>query len=248
MKRKVYLDGEIGEKFGKELTINANSFSDVFRCVECNYPNFRQYLIECVEKNVGFCCEVAGSPLKSEKELLLQYREGDMFISTVPAGSKSGGAKILAAVAIVALTFATGGFAYAPSLEMMASSFGSVMAGGTMSTGMLVGLSLGVNLALTGVQQMMAPDPSVDNDQDESYLFQGTGQTIIEGDPVPVLYGKMRVPGRPISFQTRNERLNYYDSGGVLTDSPADTPAPIPVPGPPEQDPNPPSPIRDIER
>ena len=91
MNRKVYLEGELGNKFGKEFTMNANSFSDVFRCLECNYPEIRQYLIECDEKNVGFVCEVAGIPLESEKELLLQYSTGDMVITPLPAGSKSGG-------------------------------------------------------------------------------------------------------------------------------------------------------------
>ena len=29
MKRKVYLEGEIGEKFGKEFTLDVNSFKEV---------------------------------------------------------------------------------------------------------------------------------------------------------------------------------------------------------------------------
>ena len=57
---------------------------------------------------------------------------------------------------------------------------------------------LAVNLALTGMQQLMAPDPSVD-DGPENYLFNGAGQNIQEGDPVPLLYGELRVPGRPVS-------------------------------------------------
>ena len=73
------------------------------------------------------------------------------------------------------------------------------------------------------------------------YLFQGTGQTLIEGDPVPVLYGKLRVPGRPISLQVRNERSNYIDYGTTYADSTADAVNPkIVVPpgggGPPAED------------
>lgn len=233
MTRKIYLEGELGAKFGNEYTMTVNSFSEVFRCLECNFPEVRKYLIDCEERNIGFVCEVAGTPLNSEAELLLEYKEGDMIVTPLPMGSKSGGGKILAAIAIVALTFATGGFAVAPSLGTMTSSFGSIMAGGSMSIGMSIGIGLGINLAMTGIQQMMAPDPSVDSDQDESYLFQGTGQTLIEGDPVPVLYGKLRIPGRPISLQVRNERLNFYDAGGTWTDSSADTnnPAPVNPPG-----------------
>lgn len=217
MNRKVYLEGEIGEKFGKEFTMPAVSFSEVFRCLQCNYPELRKYLIDCEERNIGFVCEVAGSPLNSEAELLLEYNEGDMVITPLPMGSKSGGAKILAAVAIVVLTAVAGGYSLFGNSMI---SFGQAI--GATGTYGLVALGVATNLALTGIQQIMAPDPSVDNDQDESYLFQGTGQTLVEGDPVPVLYGKLRVPGRPISLQVRNERLNYIDNGTVYADSTAD--------------------------
>lgn len=57
---------------------------------------------------------------------------------------------------------------------------------------------------------MMLPDPSVDT-QDESYLFQGSGQTLIEGDPVPLLYGELRIPGRPVSMVVRNQGGYFYN-------------------------------------
>ena len=243
MKRKVYLEGELGEKFGKELTMNVNSFSEVFRCLECNYPEVRKYLIDCDEKNIGFVCEVAGTPLNSEAELLLEYREGDMVIAPLPVGSKSGGQKILAAIAIIAVVYFTGGFGAEGYISKGFAKGASGVAQAKAYAG-VAAISMATNLALTGIQQIMAPDPSVDNDQDESYLFQGTGQTLIEGDPVPVLYGKLRVPGRPISLHVRNERLNFYDHGGVLMDSPADTTNPNTVPGPGTNPEYPPTPIR----
>ena len=232
MNRKVYLEGEIGEKFGKEFTMPATSFSEVFRCLECNFPEVRKYLIDCEEKNIGFVCEVAGTPLNSEAELLLEYREGDMIVTPLPMGSKSGGGKLLAALAIAALIIINPYGAFYTQTQAAAYTAGGVQtqaAAYALTTPGLVAAGIAVNLALTGISQVMAPDPSVDNDQDESYLFQGTGQTLIEGDPVPVLYGKLRIPGRPISLQVRNERLNYYDNGNVLASSSADTNNPIPI-------------------
>ena len=213
MQRKIYLEGELGAKFGKEFTMNVSSFSEVFRCLECNFSNFRQYLISCAENNVGFVCEVAGNPLNSEAELLLEYGEGDMVISAIPAGSKSAAAKILAAIAIAIVVFN-------PALLGLSETF--FIAEGVLTVKGAIALGVATNLALAGIQQIMAPDPSVD-DQDQSYLFQGSGQTIVEGDPVPLLYGKLRVPGRPISLQVRNERLNFIDHGKVYADSSADT-------------------------
>ena len=232
MNRKVYLEGEIGEKFGKEFSMPATSFSEVFRCLECNFPEVRKYLIDCEERNIGFVCEVAGTPLNSEAELLLEYREGDMIVTPLPMGSKSGGGKLLAALAIAALIIINPYGAFYTQTQAAAYTAGGVQtqaAAYALTTPGLVAAGIAVNLALTGISQVMAPDPSVDNDQDESYLFQGTGQTLIEGDPVPVLYGKLRIPGRPISLQVRNERLNYYDNGNVWASSSADTNNPIPI-------------------
>ena len=94
-----------------------------------------------------------------------------------------------------------------------------VGAGGGLGVLANVGLGLGINLALAGIQQMMAPDPSTDNQQDESYIFQGSKQNIAEGDPVPVLYGELRIPGRTVSFHTRSERNQFYNQDQRATSS-----------------------------
>ena len=39
MNRKIYLDGELGDKYGRELSMNASSFPEVFKCLEANYPD-----------------------------------------------------------------------------------------------------------------------------------------------------------------------------------------------------------------
>jgi len=232
MKRNVYLEGEMGVRFGKEFQMAADSFTDVFRCLKCNFSGFMPYLQECHEKNIGFILEVEGKPIKSEAEALLIYKEGDMIITPVPAGSKSGPAKILAAVAVTVMTAGMGAFALGAAGggglagglgsagALLGSGVGGITSflGGMMSAGggfgalAQVGLGLGINLAIGGLQQMMAPDPSTDNEQDESYIFQGSKQNIAEGDPVPVLYGELRIPGRTVSFHTRSERTQFYNS------------------------------------
>ena len=234
--RKVYLEGEMGYKFGKEFNIAAESFADVFRCLKCNFDTFMPYLQECHEKNIGFILEVQGKPLKDEVEMLLLYKEGDMVITPVPAGSKSGFGKIVAAIAITVMTAGMGavimgaGAGAAGSSAALAATFGSfsgftgtlagmMSAGGGLTALAQVGLGLGINLAIGGIQQMMAPDPSTDNQQDESYIFQGAKQNLVEGDPVPILYGELRIPGRTVSFHTRSERTAFYNYNSRATSS-----------------------------
>ena len=220
MLRKVYLEGEIGEKFGKEFEISATSFGSVIRCLEMNFPEFRPYLIDCAEKGINFTCQVADKPIQDERELLLQYEdEGAMTITAIPAGSKSGIGKILAAIVIIAAAYYLG-----PLGTSLSNGLGF-----SLSAGQAWALAaVGINLALTGIQQIMAPDPSTDNQQDESYLFQGAGQNIVEGDPVPVLYGKLRVPGRPISFEIKNANQTFIDfaEAGVDSIAPNDAASP----------------------
>lgn len=226
MNRKVYLDGELGAKFGSEFEIYAKSFSDIMRCLNTNFPELREYLLECHEKNIGFLCQVGDEGLQDEEELFLSLGEGDVYISPQPAGSKSGLGKILAAIALVVVAI------YAPQLlatytgsiagtsVTVAGSLGTALAG-TLGVGWQIAafalIGTAVNLALTGIQQIMAPDPSVDGPEregDSSYLFRGAEQTILEGDPVPVVYGQLRVPGRPIGFEIRNKKNTFSNTYG----------------------------------
>lgn len=214
MQRKVYLEGEIADRFGSEFDMDVSSFGEAMHCFELNFEGFREYLIECHEKGVGFVCSANGKELESEEELLLQYPKGSLTLQAVPAGSKSGFGKILAAIAIVAVMYFTGGFG---TVAGGWASAGTAAGGGLTTLGTLA-VGLAVNLALTGLQQLMAPDPSVDVGQDQSYLFQGAGQTILEGDPVPVLYGRLRVPGRPISFEIKNSERQFTDYAQASSD------------------------------
>jgi len=215
MLRKVYLEGEIADRFGSEFEIEANSFADVMSCLNANFDDFRQYITECYEKGIGFVCQINGKGIQKEEELLLNYKEGDMIISAMPMGSKGGIGKIIAAV-VIAVILMTPGLREAFLLGSGPGAAAATLTGFGKFMAMVA-----INLAMTGLQEMMAPDPSVDDSvqQDESYLFQGAGQTILEGDPVPVLYGELRIPGRPISFGIKNENRGFTDIAQPASDS-----------------------------
>lgn len=215
MQRNVYIEGEMGELFGHRHSINAPTIRDVFKLIDANHSGLKKYLLDCHDKGVGFAIDVAGNEIEYNEELLLPLHEGDITITAVPEGAGGGFKKILAAIAIAAFAFyaptlfvqqvgtgaAASGAASAAGAAGVAAS-GGLIAGGGFIQMALYGLA--VNLALVGIQEMMAQDPSVDADQEESYLFNGQEQNIIEGDPVPVLYGKLEVPGQPINFELSN--------------------------------------------
>ncbi len=99
--------------------------------------------------------------------------------------------------------------------SMLAGNAGQATLGEKFAAGManlgwkgkvLGGLAL--NLGMQGLNELMAPDPSGDGDQESSYMFNGSEQNIIEGDPVPVLYGELQVPGQPISYDAISAAYN----------------------------------------
>ena len=215
MMRTVYLEGELANKFGEKFTIEANSAQDVFKCLNVNFPTFKQYLVDSHEKGVGFTCQLADRFLESADDLLLKYGKGDMIVTPVPAGSKSAVGKIIAAIAIAIVVITN------PAILGTTFSTGSIAAGtfALETAGMFLALGA-VSLAMAGLSQMMAPDPSVDSGaQEESYVYQGTNQNGRIGDPIPVVYGQMRVPGLPIGNNIANSGKRVTGADGSNTDS-----------------------------
>lgn len=175
MMRNVYLQGELGERFGEKFTMEASSISDVMKCIEANDPSFKEFILECIDKNVDISIKAHDKDV-SKDELLVPLEEGDITLCIVPSGSKKA-LKIVLAIAIVI---------FAPQT--------------------LFFQTLAVNLALQGIAELTAPDPSVDKEEEGAtdYLFNGSQSTSKQNDPVPVLYGELRVPGKIADFHITN--------------------------------------------
>tara|TARA_A100001035_G_scaffold195330_1_gene156304 strand:+ start:865 stop:1518 length:654 start_codon:yes stop_codon:yes gene_type:complete len=187
MLRTVHLHGELGEKFGFERQIEANSFKDVLLCLQANFEDFKAYLADCYEKEIYFVWKINNQELTCPDELLLEYPEGDMVITPIPAGAGFSLKSAFKAIAGFALVIVG-------SILLIKGAF------------VLGGLSYlaGQYLFSQGLYELLAEDPSTD-DEDLSYLFSGADQNINSNDPIPVCYGRLRIPGRPISFEIRNE-------------------------------------------
>lgn len=213
MRRNVYLEGELGERFGRKFVVNTDDYSEIFKCISANRPDFLPYIRKCHEDDIGFILDTEEGSIGTE-DLIVPATKGDITLSIAPAGAKSGIAKILAAIAIVVIII------YNPGL------FAAVEAGAAAgtATSFAAGLNLygqmaalfAAQLALAGIQQIMAPDPAVDQDSPTNYLFSGGASNAKEGDPIPLLYGELRVPGRPVSVEVVQGRGS---STGYLTDN-----------------------------
>ena len=204
MLRKVYLEGELGEKYGKVAEVKAESVREVIQYLQANYDGVEKYFIDSTEeRNIGFVIKVADDYIDDERDLLLPFKKGDIIITPTPMGAK-GAFKIIVGIIIIAVAIA--------------------MPGAITTLGWIA-IGIGAGLIMMGIAEMMMPDPATDDEtpaEEEGYVFQGSEASIVEGYPVPILYGELRVPGQPITFNLQNTSVSLIDRnqnsvGGTAT-------------------------------
>ena len=203
--QRVYLNGSISQ-YGEVWETDCTNIRDIFKLIDCQTPGFRNHLVEAANAGVGYEIQRAGEFLENAEELLLSLNNEDIIITEVPAGSKSGGQKILAAVVLIAVAIMLPG--------TLATSFQAIAAGkATFAAYATIGLTMtAVNLALTGITQLLAPGPETDEGTPESYLFNGPTNNVAQGLPVPVAYGELIVGGAPISFSYDGQPKTGYNN------------------------------------
>lgn len=213
----VYLNGGIA-KFGERWEVYCRTIPEIFKLIECQTPGFRNYLIEAVESGIGFEIQ-RGEEFVDEDTLMLSLGEEDIIITEVPAGAKSGGAKILAAVAIAAVVIMNPAL-FAGTAQLSGAAIGqsgTVAVSTGLNTAGLVAASVATSLAISGLTQLLAPGPEVDSaETNESYLFNGPVNTTKQGLPVPVAYGELIVGGAAISaaYSTNRQAFSPISNRG----------------------------------
>ena len=200
MLRKLYLEGDMGEKYGRIAEVKATTVREVIQYLDANHSGVKEYLLDKQDKNIGFTIKIADEYVEDDRELLLPLDKGDIVITPVPVGSEGIVKVILGAILVVI------GFVLLPSIPFLGKAL----------------IGIGLSLAASGIAELMAPDPATDNQEEnkEGYLFQGAEQSIPEGRPVPVLYGELRVPGQPVTFNLRNSSegfLSGASNAGTMT-------------------------------
>ena len=225
---QVKLLGELGEKFGADWTSADSSVRDILKLIDCQTEGFKEYIAECHDKNIGFTIQ-NGEEFIDAEDLTLPILKDTVIITPIPAGSGKGLGKIIAGLLLLTAMFFLGpmaglfnvtaaggsGLAVGTLGGQGMTAYAAAQAGATLSltwAGSAV-MMLGTNLALMGIQEMSAPDAG-EMVSDPSFLFNGAKENIEQGQPVPVLYGTMKIGGTPISqgFQTgsiRGANLNF---------------------------------------
>ena len=198
---KVY--GALRKRLGQcRFEFDVTTPAQAIKALCVNFPGLEKWLIDSEKDGVGY--RVAVSKEKATEAnvapLLLPFSDREVFsITPVVAGAGRGVGTILAGAALITVAI------LAPGVGFIGAGFGVVPG----ATGVAAGLAaaagnIGIGLALTGVAQVLSPQPSLDSTIDEavqleSFSISNVVNTSRQGLPVPIAYGRVFVGSAVIS-------------------------------------------------
>jgi len=180
MLRKIKLYGQLAKFIGSRvLEADVATAAEAVRMLAANFPGLEKHMADQHYR------VTVGSYDLTLDEIHDPAGQQDIMIVPVIAGAGAVG-RILAGIAIIALSFGIGALASA------GVTLGGIGGIGTIGTAFV---GIGASLVLGGVAQLLAPVPTVpqgpssDNDPRKTYNFSGIQQTSRQGVPVPCVYG-----------------------------------------------------------
>lgn len=197
--KTVRLAGELGEKFGAEWQLDVCTPAEAIRAIGANRPGFHAHLIASQERGVAYAVLLDSQDI-GEAQLSMPCGREVIHIVPQVAGAGSGLRMILGVALIAASPYLPAG----PLISGFSFSVSSIAS------------SIGLNLLLGGVAQMLAGDPKPPASADQapegvpSYFFNGPATTTQQGAPVPVGYGELIVGGYPVSAGVRSDNVKVY--------------------------------------
>ncbi|MFM2465140.1 tail assembly protein [Paraburkholderia sp. RL17-368-BIF-A] len=177
--RTIRLYGVAGARFGRVHRFAVSSTAEAMRALCTQVAGFEKFMMNAKDNGLTFAV-FKGRKNLGEKELAHPVGDDEIRIAPVLVGSKKAGLfqTILGAALIV--------------VGVLTSAYGG---------GSLIGL--GASLALGGVMQMLSPQTAglagTGPDNGTSYYFNGPVNSAAQGEPVPLVYGRMRVGSKVIS-------------------------------------------------
>lgn len=182
--RKVKLYGELAKKFGREFMLEVESVAEAVRALSANFPGFEKELMTAHLRGVEYVVRADKRDV-SEMELNNSLAPQETIrIAPIAVGRKKGGVfqTIFGAILIVVGVV----------LTFHGQTWGKYL------------IQAGVALVAGGIIQMLIPVPKTDDPSERpenkpSTYFDGAVNTLAQGHPVPLGYGKLMVGSAVIS-------------------------------------------------
>ncbi|WP_263146066.1 tail assembly protein [Pseudomonas sp. RIT-PI-AD] len=183
--RTIRLYGVLGARFGRLFRLAVSSPAEAIQALRSQLPGFTEFLASSEQRGLRYAV-FYGKRNLAEQELSHRGEREDIRIAPILLGSKRAGTvqTIIGAVLILVAWINPAGFLTGPMVSAMMFAGASQMVGGVM--------------------QMMSPQPKGLETREAqantpSYSFGGPVNTIAQGHPVALLYGRRLVGGAIIS-------------------------------------------------
>ena len=207
---KVY--GALRKRLGQcRFEFDVTTPAQAIKALCVNFPGLEKWLIDSEKDGVGYRVALSKEKVTEDNvaPLLLPFSDREVFsITPVIAGAGRGTGAILLGAALITVAILAPGAGFALS----AGGFTATGAAATLvaSPGFALASSLavaagniGIGLVLTGVAQMLSPQPEPTSIEEsvqlESFSFSNVVNTSRQGLPVPIAYGRVFVGSAVIS-------------------------------------------------
>lgn len=209
---KVYLHGDLAEKYGTEFRMDCRNAIDAVRGLACQLKGFREEL----RGGQYFLFREVGYHQFALEPDALMMNMGRSNLHIVPyvegAANGSGGkgaGKLILGIALIALTW---WYPAGWALDATIFATGGLTWGAAM-------MGLGIGMALGGLSLLIAPQPKMmtntTQDSHDSHLFSGNINPSGQNFAIPVAYGRIRVASYPVASQIETNQVDIA-SGAVL--------------------------------
>lgn len=187
----VYLDGALGKQFGKEWKLEASTPGQVLALIQANTGTLFAWMRTNLEKYATYRVLATFKNGKREylnKDTVLSAHDiTSIRFTPIVKGAGNVGKTIVGVVLIVVGIYFENPYV----------------------------IQAGVALAFGGISGMLAPKQKTGS-QNTSHYFQGVGKNQMQGNPVPLIYGRCKVEGIPVAKKlTVDEQSSFTQLNGI---------------------------------
>jgi predicted phage tail protein len=195
---KVY--GALRKRLGQcRFQFEADTPAQAIKALCVNFPGLDKWLLDSEQDGVAYRVTIGKEKVTEDdlSPLVMPWSERQVFSITPVIAGAGGVGKVLAGIGLIALAVLVPGIGGGVAATIFGTAFSSV----SLAIG-----SIGVSLVLGGVAQMISPTPrfsAMERGKEaarlESFTFSGITNTIQQGLPVPICYGRAYIGSAVIS-------------------------------------------------
>lgn len=200
MLTEVILEGEMGKEFGREWKLLVSTPAEALRLIQANNNKFVAWIRSNRDKIAGYgiLCENENGiteEINNDNFIFHRKMKRITFYPVIAgAGGHTNWTQVVEGAALIALAF------FAP--EIAAGLNMSVATGAAMGSTLT---AMGATLVLQGFITGLTQQPSSKNTN--SFYFDGAVNTTSQGNPVPLVYGRMLTGSQAISVSLQVDQM-----------------------------------------